>query len=405
MRFKIAYSLFIIVCLLYPILLVFGPISLRHIFTVIMLVLCYNEKGLVFDKFLKWFSVFLLFAAIGALATGYLGEFVNKILGTYLAAITMYMATKVMIKKYNGGLWIIRVILIVAVLNSLTAIGQFYGSPIANYLPTLLRINIDADLIDYYEKTIDFHGKYVGGLLGIVSSGYFLSGASVLALYNSSGKIKVYNWLLFAFLFFALFLVQERAGFVASILCAAIYIVVISAKNKNMVLGMILVAIAGVIVVLTYVDRFVNIDEMRYSTIGFSNSGRVSLSRNGWNYFLDNPWGGIDAYHADGNRDPHIILVNVFLHGGLFGGLVALGIIFTQVSKVVKVLYKSYTKKSYSLLLNVCCLAYLCYIMNAFFHNASLVSGDIMFFILWGSVTGSMELENQPLFNPQKQYG
>ena len=394
MRFKIIYSLYVIVCLLYPVLLIIGPISLRHFFTVIILGLCIFEKGLVFDKFLKWFFIFMFFSSIGALVTGYVGEFLNRFLGTYFAAITMYMATKIMIKKYNGGMWILIVILIIAVLNAVTAIGQFYGSPIATYLPMLLRINIDADLIDFYERTTDFQGKYVGGLLGIVLSGYFLAGTCVLALYNGKGTTKVYNWLLFALLFFALFLVQERSGFAAAILCTAVYMVINAAKSKNMILGMILVAIVGVFVVLNYGERLVNIDKMRYSTMGFSDYGRVSLARVGLNYFLENPLGGIDAYHAAGNRDPHNIFVNVFLHGGLFGGLVALGIIITQIYKVAKVLYKSYTKKnSHSLFLNACCIAYLSYIINTFFHNVSMFSGDIMFFILWGMINGNLELE------------
>lgn len=393
MRFKIIYLLYVIICLLYPLLFIFGPISLRHIVTVIILGLCIYEKGLVFDKFLKYFSVFLFFSAIGALATGYEGQFMNRFFGTYLAAVTMYMATKIMIMKYNGELWILIIILIIAVLNGLTAIGQFYGSPIATYLPALLHINIDTDMIEFYENTTDFHGKYVGGFLGIVSSGYFLAGACVMSLYNGGRKIKAYNWVLFALLFFALFLVQERAGFVAAILCSAIYLVINSAKSKNAVIRILLVAIVGMFVFHNYVGRAVNIEEMRYSTIGFTDIGRASLSRNGWNYFLDNIMGGIDAYHAAGNRDPHIILVNVFLHGGLFGGLVALWIIFYQVYLVAKVLFQSYKKKSHSILLDVFCLAYLCYIMNTFFHNTSLVSGDIMFFILWGAVIGIIELE------------
>ena len=393
MKFKIAYVIFLVVCLLYYKLPVFGSISLRHILTVVMLVWCVFEKGFKFDKFLKWFCVFLFFSALGAMVTGYASAFLGRFFGTYLAAIAMYMSTKVVIRNHDGSRWVLSAILIVAVLNALTAIGQFYGNPIATILPQLLGIDMSEEMLEFYENTEDFHGTYVGGLMGIVTSGYFLSGACILALYNKKNTITVFNWLLFAFVFYALFLVQERSALGAAILGTFLYIMVNLVNNKNAFFRLVIIFIIGVVVISQFGGGFVNLEEMRYSTMGFTDQGRANLSMNGWSYFIDNPLGGIDAYHAAGNRDPHTVFVNVFLHGGVIGGLVVLIIVFTQLVKVMRILYQSYRKKSHSLLLNIFSTASLCYILNSFFHNSSVASGDLMIFLLWGAVTVLLEME------------
>ena len=392
MKFKIAFSVFFIVCILYPAVPILGPISIRHILTVIMMVWCALEKGLSFDKFQVWFAVFLFFSFIGAAISGYIGSFVNGLLGTYLAAFVMYWSTKIVIKKYNGTVWVINTILIIAVFNALTAIGQFYGFPFAMGLPAFLRVDLGEDMLEFYEKYDDFHGRYVGGLLGIVMSGYFLSGASVFSLFNNKIKIRLYNWLLFAFLFFALFLVQQRSGVLAAIFGAGLYLILNISQKRSAVIGIVVVALISSIFLLFLGDRFVGFEDMRYSTVGFDYD-RFELASNGWNYFLNNPMGGIDAYHAAGNRDPHMVLVLAFLSGGLFGGIVAICILIGQLVVVLKIIIESYMKKKHSMDLIVFSIVYLCYTINSFLHNASLFTGDIMFFVLWAVVVALRDME------------
>lgn len=396
MKFKIAFSIYLIICLLYPVVPLLGPISIRHAFTLVMLVWCIYEKGVVFDKFQKWFAVFLFFSFLGSSITGYFSYFAGSLIGTYLAAFVMYWSAKIIINKYNGVKWVIFIILLIAVINGLTAIGQFYGNPIATYLPQSLRINLGEDMLEFYEKYDDFHGRYVGGLLGIVSSGYFLSGACVLSLYNPEGKKKIYNWLLFAFLFFALFLVQERSGVLAAILGATLFLLMNVAQRKSTIFSVVSIALASIVFFYFYGSRMLNVEEMRYYTVGFDYD-RFQLASNGWMYLLNNPFGGIEAFHAAGNRDPHLIFVLVFLYGGLFGGIVATGILVSQIVKIIRILKESYFKKNHSNVLIVFSIVYLCHTINSFLHNASLFTGDIMFFVLWAIVVALCEKENKSI--------
>ena len=208
MAFKIIYYIFLIVSLFYPTIMAFGPLSIRHILSIIVLALCVSEGGLKIDRFLKWYLGFLFFYTFIEVATGYSSIVFPKLLGTYLASISLYLATKIMIEKYESGTLIIYILVALGLLNAIEVIGQFFGSPIAQVLPQLLHIQISEEDLALYEKD-DFQGYNVGGFMGAVNSGYFLSATSVMSLYNHKDKISVFNWIVFALTFFALFLVHS----------------------------------------------------------------------------------------------------------------------------------------------------------------------------------------------------
>ena len=223
MLFKIIYVIYLIVSLFFASFEITSSISLRHIMTVVMFLLCIYERGVKFDKFLKWYILFLVFYGLSCILTGFEMVFFRNLIGTFFAAIVIYMATTIMIRKYNWGNVIITTILALAVINSFVAIGQFYGNQYAIGLTTLFQFNLTDELVDLYESQRDFHGRYVGGLLDIVLNGYFLSAASVLALYNKKGKITILNWIVFAIIFYALFLCQERSGLCYVLLFISFY--------------------------------------------------------------------------------------------------------------------------------------------------------------------------------------
>lgn len=405
MKFKVLYCLYVVVCILYPSIYIIGGISIRHIFSIVMIVLCFAEGEVKLDKFLKWYLLFLFFYAVSCFVTGYVQVLFARLFGTYFACITMYLSTKTMITKYQAGNWIIITLISVAVLNSVVAIGQFYGSSLAQTIPYIMRINLQEETLEFYERYDDFHGLNVGGLLDTVTSGYFLSGVGILALYNSKGKINLVNWSIFIFIYFALFLVQERAGLYFGIMCVSIYLMLAfknSRRNSLLLFSGVIILLLSIVYLGNY---FIDVDKMRYFNMGVEDNLRENLMKNGWNYFMENLMGGITAFHAAGNRDPHTILVNAFLFGGIFGGIILLGIIFSHLVTMARVLIEFYNKrKNYSLFLLVTGIAYMDYTLNCFVHNASLASGDSMFFLLLGAFIASLELGKKQSTQKKIQY-
>ena len=392
MRFKITYCIYLIISLFYEVIPLMGPITLRHILTIVMLFMCYIEHGLKLDKFLKWYLVFLGFHAFVEVYTGFSAYIVNKILGTYLASIALYLATKIMVKKYNAGDLIIKVLVIAGVVNAFVAIGQFYGSRIAQIIPQRLHIYIKEEYLELYEKD-DLHGLYVGGLMGPVASGYFLSATSILALYNKNNKISIYNWAAFAIIIFGLFLVQERAGLASGIFCTLLFIAIFTIHNRKSIKSQDLVKFFATIVVIYIASCFVSIKDTRYFQLGLEDEERPRLAFNALKWVINNPLGGKNYYYSLGGGYPHNFLVNSLLFGGVIGGTVIIGIVFSQLLKILKIGLAYLVRGMSSPLLLSLGMAYLCYTINSFFHNYSLVTGGEIMFLLWGMTCSLIEMD------------
>ena len=383
MLFKIIYFIYIIVCILFSNFQLGGGISVRHVITLLMLLLCIRENGVRFDKFVCCFLTFVLFYGFSCLITGYEEDFIRKLVGTYLAAIVLYWSSRVLILKYHAEYLFFCSVLFVAVVNSLITIGQFYGNQYAIGITSFFQFNLGEELVDIYETRTDFHGRYVSGLLNIVINGYFLSASSILALYNKKGVPSIFNWMVFIIIFYALFLCQERAGLYSAIICL-FSLFVISSKNKSsFFISIGLIAIALIYVFISYGDQLFSLGDMRYSAVK-DEGMRGGLIRDGIQFFFDHPLGAYEQWINEGHYQAHNVLVNALLMGGLFGGMIAIYIIVTQLLKVSSVMLGTMRNNSYSYLLLIIALAYLDYTMNSFFHNPSILDGTAMFFVLWG---------------------
>ena len=395
MVFKIVYYIFLIVSLFYPTNMAFGPLSIRHILSIIVLALCVSEDGLKIDKFLKWYLGFLFFYTAIEVATGYSSIVFPKLLGTYLASISLYLATKIMIEKYESGTLIIYTLVALGLLNAIEVIGQFFGSPIAQAIPQLLHIQISEEDLAQYEKS-DFYGYNIGGLMGAVNSGYFLSAISVLALYNQKNKISVFNWIIFTIIFFALFLVQERSGLFFGLLCTVLYFVLFSFGNQKVLSTSTFVFLFISIFVSRYLFSHISIENMRYSLVGVNDVRRIDVAINALKWLIRYPSGGANSFYDMGGIYPHNFFINAFLYGGIIGGSILIGILFSQLYKIGGIMYSYYQKEKYSSLLLACGLAYLCYTFNSFFHNYSLVLGGETIFLLWAMIGSLKDIEESP---------
>ena len=397
MRFKILYCIYLIISIFYAVVPLVGPITIRHIFTLLMLFVCFTEGGLKFDKFLTWYLVFLFFYVLVEVMTGYAVFVIAKLLGTYLASIVLYMATKIMIQKYNAGVLIIKVLVVAGIVNAIVAIAQFYGSSLAEVIPEKLHITMSEEELDLLDKE-DFHGYNVGGLIGAVSSGYFLAATAVLALYNRKNRITIFNWAAFAVIFFALFLVQERSGLAAGFLCVFLFWSVFSIRNKNTLMTSVLIMVAIAFIVFYLGSTYISYEETRYARFGVEDSKRIGYIFDAirwvWGF---SPLGGASAFYAQGGYYPHNIVANAVLYGGVFGGTVLLTILITQLVKIANTM-TSYHRGNRSTLLLAVSMAYLCYTMNSWFHNYSLVFGGEMIFLLWAMISSLLERERRRLY-------
>ena len=386
----------------YPTAMLWGPVSIRHLLSIITLVLCFAVGKVKLDRFLKWYFVFIFFYTIIEVATGFSIVVFSKLVGTYFASIALYFATKIMVEKYEKGSIIIYILVALGIINAIEVIAQYFGSPIAVAIPEILHIQMDEEYMDVLFKSVPPLNN-IAGLMGVVRSGYFLSATAVMALYYEREKISIFNWIAVAIILFALFLVQERSGLIFGLICASFYLISYSIKNKKTLFATAIVIIVAVILLSNYVLTFVSIEDMRYATKGMDDTRRITLARNAIAWFFSHPMGGASQYFAMGGGYPHNFFVNALLYGGIFGGSVLIGILFVQLYRIWKIISSYLRIESISSLLLVCCFAYLCYTFNSFFHNFSLVTGGEMIFLLWAMIGSLYNSEIRNLNSRENQ--
>ncbi len=387
MKFKVFYSICIIVCLLYPFVYIVGQVTLRHVVSLLLFLWLFLSRNFKMDGFLRVLLIFLFCYGLSSVITGYTEVFFNKLLGTYCSCIALYCATKVMILKFNSANWIVGTILIIAILDAIVTIGQFFNIAIAKDITDFLGVNntLEYEWESYERNAGAILGSTASGLLGSVLNGYFLSAATIIALYNKNGTASIKNWILCLFLLVATFLSQERTGFYAAVLGIIGY-VMISLKNRPSSFYIYIIIFLAIVFFGGNFLDIINIENTRYGILGNDLGGRRELSASSWNYVLSNPLGGAMEFFASGNREPHNFIANAILYGGLIGGTIIIGYIIYQLVICLKILFERFKFKKYGLLTCVFALSYIIYTINSAFHNPSLPTGSEMFYVWWGCI-------------------
>lgn len=388
MRFKIIYLLFIVFCIVYPYKDLAGPITFRHVISLLMLGVCVLE-GFRSDKYLYLYYAFVLFFGISSVATGFIGDFVRGFFGTYISMIAAYAATYLLIKKYDGTGLLVWTVVCIGLLDAVVTIGQFFDSETIDRLCSFLKIEISekyAGFVDYSESG----GFALPGLLSSLNNGYFLSATALLVLYNKKCNFYI-NFILWLVIMAASFVAQERAGFMLAIAFSAFIVgeYFFTQRKATGYIVLIIVLIVCGAVIYSYMDEILS-SELRY-TKGFEGDGRGDYRSLTWNYLFNNPMGGFFSFNSMGHMHPHNFFLNAFLFGGFFGGICLVIILFLQIKEIIPFLLRN-PGTEYSKWAFIWGLMYLDYTINSMVHNPSIVQGVVPFFIWWGAFLSSAEL-------------
>lgn len=391
MRFKLIYLLYVIFCIVYPHKVLAGPISYRHLISLIMLGVCVYE-GFRSDKYLYLYYAFLLFLGISSVATGFGGDFVRSFFGTYISMIAAYAATYLFIKKYDGTSMLVWTIVCMGLLNAIVTIGLFFEWAIVDKLCSFLRIEFEEKYVDLVNNT-ESGGFALPGLLNCLDNGYFLSATALLVLYNKKSKFYI-NIIIWLVIMGASFLAQERAGFMLAI-AFSVFIVgehFFTQKKAIGYIALIIILIICASVIYTYLDDILS-SELRYSK-GLEGDNRSEYRTQTWLYLLNNPMGGFYAYDDSGFGHPHNFFLNAFLFGGGLGGLCLIGLLFLQIIRIVPYLFNN-PKSDMAKWAFIWGLMYIDYTLNSMVHNPSIAQGVMPFFLWWGAFVASAEINEE----------
>ena len=392
MKFKILYILFIIICVLYPYKLIIGPISIRHIMSLTMLIVSLYE-GFRSDKYLYLYYIFLFCLLFSSLVTGYIGIFANKLLGTYMPIVAAYAATYILINKYRGTNVLLWLFIAIGLLDAVVTIGQFFHLAYVDTIFNLFRFDYNEEFFDLSGRRQSLEGFAIPGLLDTVTNGYFLSAIAIMVLYNQKCNFII-NIVLWLVVMVASLLTQERTGFFLALIFSA-YIICKYFFSKGRAVGYIFTGISVIVisyVLFDYLGLLFDSD-LRFAK-GFETDSRDEMRANAWRYLLSNPFGGAYDFDAAGNRAPHNFFVNSFLYGGVVGGVCIIVLLFLQIKKIFPYLFKKANTENAQWAF-IFGLMYIDYSLNSMLHNASIIHGTFMFFVWWGAFLGFAYLDKK----------
>lgn len=398
--FIFIYILFIFCQLVYGSWHIIGPITPRHIMSVVVLLLCVREQGLKFDKYFVLYGLFIgCFLLAGALSDNMI-DAINWSLAFYFVSYVAYESTKIVVCKYEGINYLVYSLLFVGILDSLFTIGQMYMIPFVSEVSNYLHFNREDELMAYVADTnrASMGGFAVPGIVGNVANGYLISSMCILCLYSQDSKLHVSNVLLWLFFEFTLIIIQERTALVVGTVLSfyAIFKLFRFEASKSTSRVPILIVILILIIFslnLSELNQLAFSDNSRYEH-GFDyGEERGHIASQVWEFFVKNPLGGYFKY-KELAAYPHNVFLNALVFGGLFGTIAIIVLLFKHLAKVIRVVFSKFQNTNANAIF-IFALMFICFNANSLTHNASLVSGDASYWVYWGVVISLININNR----------
>ena len=382
-RFRILYAILLVATIVFGSIYLVGPIIIRYIASVGIFIVCKREKVPFPDSpYVKIYSIFIAILFLTSLFKGYEVDFTKLFIGYYLTTYLWIWATYILVIKYNSLGTMIYTLFCICLFNSLVTIGQHFMNPIAFAIPQYLGVDVFG-VDSMYEKSDNVITQFaLFGIFGAFQNGYYSAVGAVLSLVLWLKNRKIYYLLFWIIAIFSLFCVQERAGFVAGMFFSSVLLYRSLLDSKSMILkcGVILVTIFTAAYFVSYGLEYSSyLEGTRYES--FDMDTRTGLYQKSVDYISAHPFDAnlmefYDIYH----KYPHNFLYNCFIYGTAIGGIMILFCIISIWFKSFKYALHPIGNNNYYIMLLIYTMFSYC--VAGFTHNASIVSGDVLFWLL-----------------------
>lgn len=381
MFFCVIYILFVISSLLFGSIYI-GPMSMRQYMTIVMIIMCvYNQKKIWIDRSWILFILFLICLGITSMIHNNISLYIHNLIGYYLVAYVGCWATVIIKNRYNINIFIYT-ILSIGIIDSIFTILQAYGNGYSLEIGYIFSPN-DIENMDVDE----FASTSIPGIFGDVYNGYVLLVSTILSYIIIIKNQSIFKYIPFLICFLASFFAQQRFPFYINIVFLFIFIIkyikLLSYTNK--ILYIIIVSIL-ISFIIPYFISFSESHDMRYSVVGMDGGGREGLYHICKEYILQYPFSA-NIYHLRQlyGFSPHFLIYNMFIYGGFFGFIFLLGILVIHIRKVFNILKLNVSNMN---IVNMTlAMALLGFIGNTLTHNSSFVTGDVLYWMIFGGLS------------------
>ena len=371
----------------------FAGVTPRQVAAVMMFCICISNYKIIrpyFKYFLSLYLSYLLIAFISAIFDGFASSFFRSLISQHLVAMVCLGAIVVYYHRRGNFDVIIKAFIVCGLINAAVCLLQYVGHPVGIGIGYLFIGENDLQANRHMEQLVDGTGS--GYLLGMrsdaVHNGYFMMIMPFLLLHlykNSQSKLlRPIETLLFITLLIlfcvVILLIQERS---CILIVACVFLLylrdIFKRANTSRKVKFIFTALIGFSVLL-YVALPYFIDYLSESRFSGESSGiRTMLFKGCLEFIPSHPLlGGWNSFLLKYDFPPHNIFLNACVEAGLIGFIIA----FRLYVKQIKIAY-SIPKNSRNVLIYY---TFLAYTLNSQLHNDSILTGDVIVWMLWGMV-------------------
>lgn len=387
-----------------------GPMSIRVYMTVLMILFLLLKFSYVLKQlpktYILLYVMFMLFVGVATAFNGdmTLGEYLKVVLSTFLVSIVAYYATGYFINNSRKLYIIYWALILVLLFTSVITILQYIGIPIG-WIVGEFFAQADQDVIDKIENVSDLQENLLGvsfarGVFNHpVKNAMFIASISVLPL---GGLINANNNVLIRTLYTAIYIIatvacfmtQQRSAFY--ILVAVSVAIVFCATRRKM----LLLLVCGMIfwAELPIIYDYISSDAVgRLSVLNLTDgTGRNVLWYNARNFIYENIlFGGpVKFMQMNNGLPPHNFFYSAFIYGGLFGGIIIICLFIKIIVYLVSKMKSNLCKSNYTGILSASLFVFL---VQGFFHNGSLVEGEVIILLLLSLILVSEKLKCRSL--------
>lgn len=389
-----------------------GPLSVRVYATILMMAYLVvrwnkNQSALTNYKPVAIYIFFLFVCFVTKLMSqsmspyqlNELAPFVKSLFSVFLVALVAYIAISQCVTKSSDLGKIILALLAVGLFNNIITILQGNGSTAA--LALGVSINpLNDEMADFFSRRFndpDYDGRLIlPGIFGHgVSNGYFTACLGILPICLYSQKkliVKIIGIILSLLSIWAAYLVQERSGM--------FMLLVGTLWGWWKYSGLWCRRVIPVLVILAialYFDAILgmfNEDNLGRFTKTFDyGEDREELVRNATEFLSTNwLWGGDVQFSVFYGITPHNFILHAIIYGGIFGALIIFYLFYYMLRDCIKLLWHSNVCSSMAFVLAVSLSIYL---FNGLVHSGSLITGDVLIWILYAMLLKSIYFDNK----------
>ena len=394
----ILYLFFLISVLVFGSYII-GPLTLRVWAVIVMLsYLMFSAFNNTVYKKNKYISLFVVYMVLLLLAMSINGDAeiygLKWIVANHVVSIIVFVATYYVTKdnRQNRMDVIIMTLIILLVINSLITIAQYFNEPIGWTISFFFLQGRNEGIVSFQEsyqslETLAGLARTPGIFDSSVENGIFLGSFGIIPFYfikRDSWILKIVSIIAIVLSLIACFMCQERAAMF--ILSASVLFLGYKSMKNN---AWSFLAAISVLIILLYSIDFSSIDAGRFQEVGMENTIRKNIWGAIGPFLSDNLLvGGANQFVRVSGHLPHNIFFNAFVFGGLLGGITVIILFFLFLIKGVRNMLLKKTNISNCAI----ALAFLSILAQSLVHNSSIVSGDVMTFLLFSLLFVSEEM-------------